>query len=415
MTIVEFFDRSPVDNMVTCLTCRPDRIIFLGEESELSPREEHFYRFLDETDNFDTLLNFQYVNTSSLRHIVKTLTAIVEEYDDVCFDLTGGSDLCLVAAGIVRERYPEKNIQLHRFDILQGRIYDCDGDGTVAEGDLPTLTVEQNVILHGGAIITTQHKEGGTAFWDLNLDFARDLNEMWKLCKKTPSVWNYLTTALGVLDGNKTPDDDPLSLSISIISAKAGMAAKGLVFSEAPLFDDLVRLGWISNFSLSDREVRMHFKDEQVKRCLIKAGTVLELKTYLTAMQLEQGEGDYFFNDGMTGVQLDWNGEIFATGAIETQNEIDVLLMRGLVPVFISCKNGNVDENELYKLQTVAQQFGGRYAKKILVAGHLGKGSNAREFFLQRAKDMGIGVIEFVHELSPKEFSAQLRKYASDE
>ena len=44
----------------------------------------------------------------------------------------------------------------------------------------------------------------------------------------------------------------------------------------------------------------------------------------------------------------------------ETKNEIDVMLMRGVVPVFVSCKNGAVKMDELYKLDTVAQRFGGR-------------------------------------------------------
>ena len=86
--------------------------------------------------------------------------------------------------------------------------------------------------------------------------------------------------------------------------------------------------------------------------------------------------------------------------AQETTNEIDVLLMKGLVPIFISCKNGMVDQDELYKLNTVAEEFGGPYAKKVLVCTYFGNDESlAHDYFMQRAKDMNIRVIPSVHEM----------------
>ena len=75
----------------------------------------------------------------------------------------------------------------------------------------------------------------------------------------------------------------------------------------------------------------------------------------------------------------------------DTCNEVDVVLMHGLTPVFVSCKNGNVDENELYKLHTVAHWFGGPYAKKMLVATDLNWAENRA--LIYRAQDMGIRIV----------------------
>ena len=70
------------------------------------------------------------------------------------------------------------------------------------------------------------------------------------------------------------------------------------------------------------------------------------------------------------GVVIDW--DMFDGAAVcRTINEIDVMAMRGTVPVFVSCKNGRFDANELYKLNTVAERFGGKYAKKVLVSTSL--------------------------------------------
>ena len=77
----------------------------------------------------------------------------------------------------------------------------------------------------------------------------------------------------------------------------------------------------------------------------------------------------------------------------DTENESDGVMMRGMVPVFISCKNGYIDREELYKLNVVANRFGGKYAKKVLFATSLDD-SDYSQFLRQRAKDMGIKVIE---------------------
>ena len=69
-----------------------------------------------------------------------------------------------------------------------------------------------------------------------------------------------------------------------------------------------------------------------------------------------------------------------------------------------------MDENELYKLNTVAERFGGPYARKVLVASYFGKSSEeGHKYFVQRAKDMKIQLIENVHELSEEEFAKKIK------
>ena len=412
MTTVEFYDHTPIENMVTCLANRPERIIFLGERGELEAQREHFYRFLDEVDNFETVLEFRHISHTSLQSILSVLSDIVEEYEDVCFDLTGGGDLCLVAAGIIYERYQDRNIQLHRYNVKTGKVYDCDRDGWVVNGEVPDLTVEQNILLHGGVVATAEQKKDGTRSWDLNLDFARDLNEMWRLCRAQPPLWNYQTSMLGDLEKGKECCEDPLVLCISLEEARHRLACKKLKLNLKGILPDLQRLGLIRDMRETDGYLTLRYKDEQVKQCLTKAGTVLELKTYLTAMQLEEEDGAYLYTDGMTGVLLDWDGVVHDDWSMETQNEVDVILMRGLVPIFISCKNGAIDEGELYKLHTVAQRFGGAYARKVLVATSLDRSAHSREALLRRARNMGITVIDGVHEMTDKQFAARLRALA---
>ena len=130
------------------------------------------------------------------------------------------------------------------------------------------------------------------------------------------------------------------------------------------------------------------------------------MKCYFEAMYMEH-KGKPYFNDCYVGVGIDWDGIIhpLEENWKDTTNEIDVMLMRGSIPTFISCKHGKIGEEELYKLNTVATRFGGKYAKKILIATHLEKESaSSMKSYLQRAKDMNIQLIPNARELSKKDW-----------
>ena len=78
--------------------------------------------------------------------------------------------------------------------------------------------------------------------------------------------------------------------------------------------------------------------------------------------------------------------------------------MKGLRPVFISCKNGKFDDEELFKFSTVSEQFGGKYVKKALVTNYLSSKDNPaiknnnvqrlkKQLLWSRAQEMGIKIV----------------------
>lgn len=84
-----------------------------------------------------------------------------------------------------------------------------------------------------------------------------------------------------------------------------------------------------------------------------------------------------------------------------------------MIPVFISCKNGSTDENELYKLSAVAEHFGAKFAHKALIATDLQKNYASLARFNDRAREMGITVIDGVHKMTAGEFSRQIGSLAA--
>ena len=139
----------------------------------------------------------------------------------------------------------------------------------------------------------------------------------------------------------------------------------------------------------------------QIKKCLSKAGQVFELFLAICASELKDDNGNPVYTDILSGVFIDWDGEIHPGTGSDVENEIDLILMKGLMPVFISCKNGSCDINELFKLSVVASHFGGKY---VLAGTEIDKA----EAIELRAKAMGINPWIRLHKKTEKDLYAEL-------
>lgn len=415
MTIVEFFDHVSIDNMASCLAMKPQKIIFIGENKIMRAQTEA-YRRLACSRNIDVEFSFKTINKNSIEKIISVLTEIVETEDSCVFDLTGGEDLVLVAMGIVFEKYRNTGkIQMHRFNIKNGCVYDCDSDGELPDIERPKLTVKENVMLYGGCVVPLEGDKG-TYEWIFDDDFEHDLKSMWEICRNNPGLWNAQTATFSYISKIGSKDSSELEFAVPKAHLEEVMKAKKQKFvwlnSITKTFE---RIGIITDLQCDDT-IAFKIKNQQVKACLTKEGLLLELMVYMFARSAKNKDGTLKYNDVLNGVYIDWDATLHNLSDEEkdTENEIDVLMMNGMIPVFVSCKNGHVDENELYKLNTVATRFGGPYAKKVLVASYFGKSSSeSQKYFAQRCKDMKIELIQNVHQMSENEFAKRIKNIVS--
>ncbi len=408
MTTVEFFDRSAIINIVSCLTTLPEKIIFLGD-TQVMARYEPLYRSFLRKRKQNISLEYRALPSQSLEDMVAVLTQIAETEPNCVFDMTGGKDMALVAMGIVYERFRQQNVQLQRFRFSDGSVIDCDGDGKPVYEGSPQLSVEETIFLHGGKV-RTERNGNGTYFWDLIPDFMTDVHAMWAICRKDPKGWN---SRMNVLSSALSRKSDSWELEVNLSMSKLRARAKQVKESIADigrLLHDLHEAGLIKDYEEQGDAIAYRYKNSQVKKCLEKAGTALEMEVLVTARELEI-DGKPFYNDALSGVAIDWDGHFHSYGSEEkdTENEIDVLLMKGLIPVFISCKNGQVEEVELYKLDTVARRFGGPMARKALVTSRLNMGESSLAHYRQRAQDMGIHLVENACDLEPEAFRKMVK------
>ena len=137
--------------------------------------------------------------------------------------------------------------------------------------------------------------------------------------------------------------------------------------------------------------LKASWKDGTVDYCLAKQGNLLEMYVFDRARRLEKN-GAAVYTDAMTGVMIDADRE-GTEGAGAPENEIDVLLQSGLKPVFISCKNGQTDSDEVYKVKAVARRFGGVFASSALVI-NFNPGEQVAESLRRRCRLLGVTLIE---------------------
>lgn len=284
MTIVEFFDRTPIENMISCLTVQPDKIVFIGEKKPMKRQEEIYNEFLAEK-GLTVEFEFKPINKNSISKIAEVLTEIIETEPDCAFDLTGGDDLVLVAMGIVFERYKnEKNIQMHRFNVRTGTCTDCDNDGILPRTMVPNLSVKENIMLYGGSVMEFDG-EKGMAEWEFDDEFISDVEVMWEVCRRDPGLWNtQIATLANVFASSGETDSLYFCAFKSYIENL--LEKKSSYVWDAALLGDLETYGFISDYFDDGEMVSFTYKNEQIKRLLSKAGTILELKVFLSAKKL---------------------------------------------------------------------------------------------------------------------------------
>lgn len=415
MTYIEFFDKTIIENICASLISPPDRVILIGDRIKLLESHAERYGKILKKRGYNVEFICKSVNRNNMKNIIAVLSSVVEKYDDCVFELTGGDETFLVAAGIISERYKDRNIRMHRFNIRSNTVGDLDFNGeTVYESKIPELTVEENIQLYGGDVIYGGTRPNSTPVWKLDEDFTDDIDIMWDICRKNVRRWN-MQIGVFAIAGELEKGGNPLNVSVSTDDLTERLEKRKLKYILDKEITDALCSAGLADIRDDGFELSVSYKNAQVKKCLTKAGQILEMKVYISALRARDKDGAHTYNDVRNGVCIDWDGDIHtAPGKYDTENEIDVMMMRGMIPVFVSCKNGCVETEELYKLSAVAEKFGGEYAKKVLIATALDeRGSNA-DYLRERARDMNIRLVEKIQDADDSELQRIIRSFWSN-
>lgn len=422
MTYIEFFDPVAAENVIAGLSKVPERIVFIGNNTkQIRKKVEDYARvFADRGHHVE--MECRSASRKSLNFAVKLLTEIVETYDDCVFDVTGGDEVLLLALGIVFARNPDKNIQMQRFNIRNNNVYDYDDGDRSFEFAPVDLTVEECIRLCGGDVVYGTIHEDKCYKWVLTPDFLRDVELIWNVCKDDVRLWNVQTGIFRAIEATGTVSEDGLTTTVELDDLVRYLLQQKKQYRKVKdIVRSLLDHDLITAFNDEDeKKVTVSYKNAQVKKCLTKEGQALEMKVFITAKHVLDEDGAYVYDDVLNGVLIDWDGKTHTEENEEqssdedkkfydTENEIDVLMMHDMVPVFVSCKNGNFNANELYKLESVGRRFGGKYAKLVLVTTCLDQTGSSGEYIRQRARDMQIQLVENIQDMREEELEKTIR------
>ncbi len=406
MTIIEFYDKVAIENIAGAMLCNADKIILVGDNRRRMERSQKVYQSILDNRGVETTVSHMCINRNNLQNIVSVLSEIISADENCIFDLTGGEDLYLVAVGILMNKF-EGKIQCHRFNFINNVLYDCDADGNVCSTLPFIISVDENISMYGGRIVRDSNQPLHTYSWNLDEEFSHDIELMWEVCKRNTGSWNLYTGILGSLC-EKLDSEEQLDFDLDKTVVTPELDKKHIYFSEyVDFLAELSQLGIIYLHKICDG-IAFIFKNPQVKRCLTLPGQILELIIASRMKRVMDSDGTPLYHDVTVGAVIDWDRTDEAN-RYRTINEIDILAMKGAIPIFISCKNGNFDENELYKLSTVADRFGDKYAKKVLVATKLDKFGVKSDYLRARMNDMNIRCVENITNANDTQFEAILR------
>ncbi len=371
-TIIEIYDEEQIYNVLAPVQFKPKNAVYIGTRKLKNKKLKNNIISCLRAMSLDTRCFFYSTDMLSIDAVIAELENIIATFGDCAIDLTGGSEVALVAVGMIAK---EKNIPLFRYDRFTcsyKNIRACEAAENVKAD--PAFNINALLALSGGAMKSHGHLSIDT----IDPETERDIFRVWSIYKNNHRGWHksvsYLQQISKGLEGKELHVD-----AGAVVYGNAKISG-----ADSDIMAALCEAGIIRNFKNDGRRISFDYKNELMRSCLIDIGICLEL--YVFAASKSMG----IYSDVQISVVVDWDGILDAR--INTINEIDVVLVHGFVPIFISCKSGTVNVTTLNEIKTLAKQFGGKYARPVLVT--MSDIKNRDRFLTQRAADMGVEIID---------------------
>ncbi len=377
---VEFFDENPLENVITSLNYKIDKTIFFGYSHIVKEHGICVEKFLKEQCGVQEV-EICVVDEVDLPGILDSMSNKIQEEiqqgNQVFFDLTGGESLLLVSFGILSKEF---QASMHLYNVATNQIYEYGyGDSAMlsktAEYDPIVLDLDGLVSLYGGIINYRMKKDFKNAWAQEEID---DIEQMWKLSRIHQEKWVHYSGLL-----RKFAPDDTLTVCMSekqLIQEMRQNKQIGNLSLFQKFLQECERKGFVKNLLMKNGMCQFVYKNDTIMNYFWDGGSILEMYAFV-----QMSKEDY--DDCRVGVHIDWDGTIHSTRGSDVLNEVDIMAVKNNIPTLVSCKIGNVDQMALYELETVANRFGGKYAKKVLKVGK--KVTSAHSL---RAKEMGIEI-----------------------
>lgn len=384
-TLIELYDERPIENVLGSEVFRPERTVFLcpaevAQDKRLQKKLRDYFVHR----GLNTEVEFRQSSPFSSEKLLRQLRSVTESCGECVIDITGGTDAALFACG---QFCAETDIPAFTYSRRRGCFYSIH---RAEFADRLPCTVQHKVedcfMMAGGAM------RPGRVDNALLARYAGDFSPFFRFYLRHRSEWTQMIQY--IQQSSRTEKGEPISLSVE--AAYTVRAERGTrVNAPEGCLTELEAMGFLKDVYISREVVRYTFRDRQIRAWLRDIGSVLELYVYQTC--LDTG----LFNDVRTSAVVDWEGDLKQENVT---NEIDVMGMRGILPVFISCKTCEVSTEALNELAILRDRFGGHGAKAAIVTSRY-----CRSITRRRASELGIDVID-LNDLKAERIAERIRE-----
>ena len=148
------------------------------------------------------------------------------------------------------------------------------------------------------------------------------------------------------------------------------------------ILQGLQKINVIQMFEHGNR-LHLVFKNRTLMNMLKDSGAWLEYQSYLEC--LNSG----FFDDVRISTVVDWNKQ--SKNHNDPTCEIDLIVIKNCIPVFVSCKMNKCTALDLYEIKLLAQKLGGTLGQAAVISKAPSLKDN--EPLYLKAKELGILLI----------------------
>lgn len=390
-TLVEFYDNEHLENVISLLCGDYTSVVYVYFARANEPAPGDRIALSEWTrKRFGFSPRFLEIPENCVECALDSFRKLISGDGFYDFDVTGGSSIFIAATGVLLAESGGRNMSIHEYNTATGACvfrYPEQGGGAGRAVPKP-LTVSELLALGGVSFLNGERPRR----YDLDATgLRREILRLWAAVREELRAWNnFCTTA-------STYTYDPSYVLVEKQLSEQGLRACDIILER------LERAGILSQKRVRSTGSRfmVSYRLEIAPESLFlyeKAGNLLEMLTYLAVV--DSG----VFSDCCVGVRLDWDSRRQDPGS-NPANEIDLILARGHIPCFVSCKNTTVTKEYLYEILTMTRHFGGSYAVPVLVSS-----MRVNHAVRVRAGEMGVVLLDNVRALDAAEFAACLQK-----
>ncbi len=397
-TLVELYDPDThIYNAMGVMRLRPRRVAFIVPEHTRAIYEKYRDAYLDLWTSRGCVperVESVYVSTSDIHKLADSIGRFAGE--GAILDIEGGTPELYLAAGYVYGKNPS-GFSCIRTDFADMKVteYGADGEAisvrpfTDEEVRRVSISVRECIRIYGGEIDRDSISELRSSGMSRE-QIDRDIMMMWRaMLRRSRHTWN------GIVPDKIHPIGEG-SLDVYVNGNDER------IYQVRALVEDLVGAGALRPRGISGARHMYRCRSQVVMSCLRKAGELLEL--YMNSIACE------IAGAAISGVCLS-----FDCDEGSSDNEVDCIFTLGCTPVFISCKNGRVGSDELYKFAAVTSQFGGGAKIAILAAPSLDCESDdfpprRIKAIRERAELYGIKIVSDIYDVPRKQVVSEIKQ-----